>query len=382
MTYKTLFTHYSLRILKYFLKVSLIGATIYLVCKSIAPSQKVLTAKASARNINSPQVAVNFGEANQINQNQIDQIQIEQVKNSEKDQKKLLEDDIFQVKEHLERIEKVYVDNNIFEVEKSRSPVLPLDLKESRNKQTKKLNLSVKSNKNNNLVNLISIRGERHSGTGWLRQLINKNCPKLTTIIDPKAQTSGPNKGFPLDADGKFGWKHGLLKPNLFIPKNEFIIIIFRDWRTWIPKMRENSYERMPAKNLPMSTFLKTPFLPKRPGDEFSPAEMRWNNVFELRSGKYENWMYLIENRDNVIYVRYEDLLDNDFTKTFFEDLRVKYRVDCNEKFEKVESYSKLGRVQKNKGKFEEKKQEINEKDMDTILKHLNLQLEKSLGYL
>ena len=58
-------------------------------------------------------------------------------------------------------------------------------------------------------IKLISIRGERHSGTGWLRKMVSENCPKLEWKVDHSAhdvnrQGKQPTWMKNLDADGKY----------------------------------------------------------------------------------------------------------------------------------------------------------------------------------
>ena len=84
---------------------------------------------------------------------------------------------------------------------------------------------------------LITIRSERHSGSSWLRLMINRNCPNLTFHL--------PHK-WPLDADGKYGWKHGLLNSNFQLESEDFMIFLFRNWTSWLHKMRQNTYEKIP----------------------------------------------------------------------------------------------------------------------------------------
>ena len=182
-------------------------------------------------------------------------------------------------------------------------------------------------------VKMITIRGERHSGTGWLRTMISQNCPdlefKIREIDNPnyverkgsmdieiqpqvqtvdkfekhwpgQAQRQNLHQNIPnhrrlpprpppqpktiwLDADGIYGWKHSLIPSNFSLNNTDFLIILFRDIKTWLPKMREVTYEKIPRNNLPMLTFLNTKWQPKN--------EHSWEDVFEMRSGKYRNWL-------------------------------------------------------------------------------------------
>merc|ERR1711862_601222 len=117
----------------------------------------------------------------------------------------------------------------------------------------------------NNQIDLISIRGERHSGTNWLRQLILENCPKLKFQIysnDDENTEEDKKQNLLYDADGKYGWKHGLLHDNFdqLLDQNDVLLVIFRDWRSWLPKMRSQNYQpsiHHLRNHLPWPSFLR-----------------------------------------------------------------------------------------------------------------------------
>ena len=49
-------------------------------------------------------------------------------------------------------------------------------------------------------IKLISIRGERHSGTSWLRRIVSKNCPNLCSAVP----THGRENLEEIDSDDKY----------------------------------------------------------------------------------------------------------------------------------------------------------------------------------
>ena len=296
----------------------------------------------------------------------------------------------------------------------------------------KNLQSSLPTEKNKNEINLISIRGERHSGTNWLRQLILKNCPKLTyqiysepelvslNVPDPKnpgktISKITEDKMFLYDADGKYGWKHGLLHDDFdqLLDKSDILVIIFRDWRTWIPKMRKQNYQqsRIPRNHLQWPMFLKARFPAdaqkwvKSYNQNFNPAEDQYigrayyENIIDLRTRKYRNWLSLIDKQNNssltenrIISVRYEDLLDQETARKFFaENLREKFDLydSCNANYVEHLGYSKFGESDyKKKGspvggpknKIEQEK--IPEQFLNQIKNMLDVELETRLGYL
>lgn len=95
-----------------------------------------------------------------------------------------------------------------------------------------------------------------------------------------------------LDADGIYGWKHAALDDNFSLKENHFMIIMFRNFSSWIPKMREVTYEKYPRNRLPMSHFLKTDWRPEN--------ENHWKNIFEMRSTKYQSYLKFINSSYSV----------------------------------------------------------------------------------
>lgn len=268
-------------------------------------------------------------------------------------------------------------------------------------------------------IKLITIRGERHSGTGWLRTMIKNNCPDLLNYIP----------GYRDDADGIYGWKHSVFHDHGCLPtyqrplmtddsllplekhsmnsnlqnlveKNcqeevlqpdHFLITLVRDFKDWIPKMKEETYERQPKNGLPMSEFLTSTWTPRN--------EMHWKDIFDMRTSKYQNWIEFSQNHpDQSLVIRYEDLLHNPVN--FFKKLHVEFNITCRhteEDFIYSHGYAKFntflanrpqpgkprGQVTENQGHFQETKPyEYDAEDYQFILTKIDFNLEKKLGYL
>ena len=274
--------------------------------------------------------------------------------------------------------------------------------------------------KNRPPIEMITIRGERHSGTGWLRKMINKNCEDLKFTIgkipnpdykpnqvksknqnstnrDPKH----PNrkkidkiepKTIWLDADGKYGWKHGLLPEHFEMNSTDFLIVLFRDIRTWIPKMREVTYEKIPKNNMSMIPFLRSKWEPIKEAS-------KWKNIFQMRNEKYKNWLNYLENHQyqgNSIGLKYETLLEN--PENFFRVLNRRFgidacKIDGDQDFIGVKDYIKYQHIQKRRMKNKKKEVKNNTGFVERPIRRFNEwewyfvrsgvqeDLEENLGY-
>jgi len=91
------------------------------------------------------------------------------------------------------------------------------------------------------VINIVSFRSERNSGSNWLRSRVNDNTKGLWFS---KLQ---PLKGcIAVDADGLLGWKHAHLDPavDTYVPKNLLLIVVFRDVFRWLVSMYYHSYTK------------------------------------------------------------------------------------------------------------------------------------------
>lgn len=97
----------------------------------------------------------------------------------------------------------------------------------------------------------ISIRGERHCGTGWVRVMTNENC-RERHYWSPK-----------LDADGLYGWKHDFLPEAFSGASRDAVVVVFRSAAPWAVKMRKTAYsgaiDRLRGAGL--HAFLAAPFV-------------------------------------------------------------------------------------------------------------------------
>ena len=98
----------------------------------------------------------------------------------------------------------------------------------------------------------ISIRGERHCGTGWVRVMTNDNC-RERHYWSPK-----------LDADGLYGWKHDFLPESFAAASRDAVVVVFRCAAPWAVKMRKTAYsgaiDRL-GRGAGLQAFLSTRFV-------------------------------------------------------------------------------------------------------------------------
>ena len=194
-----------------------------------------------------------------------------------------------------------------------------------------------------------------------------------------------------LDTDGLYGWKHSTIDPKTtqkIINDNTLIIIMFRDFKSWIHKMKKESYEKVPdtrsrkGKGMKMEEFLKSKWEPTN--------ERHWQDIFQMRKIKYENWLDLSEKfGNNFLKVRYEDLVADGGYLNFFKKLKSHpFNLNClpDKSIKPIESYAKLNKVVKSKRnvKFRESKEEFTfePSDLAYVMTKIDGELERKLGYL
>jgi hypothetical protein len=84
---------------------------------------------------------------------------------------------------------------------------------------------------------IISVRGERHSGTKLIRTLLNKNTPGFEDINHKLAHVN-------MTMDTLYGWKHGFFQADFIQQVNpiDIFLIVTRDPFSWVLSMFINPY--------------------------------------------------------------------------------------------------------------------------------------------
>ena len=172
----------------------------------------------------------------------------------------------------------------------------------------------------------ISIRGERHCGTGWVRVMTNDNC-KERHLWTPK-----------LDSDGIYKWKHGFV-PSSFDPRSkDAIVVIFRSAIPWVPKMQRAPYSQAIQR---VSVGSLAHFVSR----SFSEYNHHFTNVLDLRTQKYSQYLDFQTSHPNCLGVRYEDLL-SDPTFLFYHLSQLGFKcIHDPATFHYVTGYAKFGAV-------------------------------------
>lgn len=210
---------------------------------------------------------------------------------------------------------------------------------------------------------IATIRGERHSGTNWVRAMIETNCPSLHHRLSQS-----------LDSDGAYGWKHGMSPDNFSPTSKDALIIVVRSAASWVPKMKRVAYngELDMHRSNTLSHYMRLTFV-----DNYSKT--RYRNIVDLRSAKYRDYEALARRcPSNVVAVRYEDLVQD--TAAFLFKALSRHIPACDaSSFKAVLSYAKFGATAQNK--HVEHVASWNKADWGILLSLLDGALEADLGY-
>lgn len=211
----------------------------------------------------------------------------------------------------------------------------------------------------------ISIRGERHSGTGWVRVMTTDNC-RERHYWSPK-----------LDSDGLYGWKHDFLPTTLSAESKDAVVVVYRSAVPWVLKMRKTAYSA-PIDRIggAQARFLSV---------AFAERTVRFASVVELRSRKYAQYLGFGVSHKNVLGARYEDLT---VEPTYLFEALAALSFDCNvgADFAHVKGYAKFGGA-KAAGKggaghyTAPKNASWSSPDWLALVDRLDPKIERSLGY-
>jgi len=275
----------------------------------------------------------------------------------------------------------------------------------------------------------IIIKGERHSGTNWVRSILEKNVKK-SVVVDQNS----------LD----IGWKHGFLPPDGWgrpIEQDDLLIVVTRDVFTWLPKMYQETYDpemREKGKRNTFHDFIRLEYTarcqPKLDNvkkhlseyqiefckrfyveglfkSKYDPIEVvaeKADNLVQIRTAKYKQWLSdnpgveaYTGDKDNYLkrrmHLRLEDLTnttDGTDAKTRQENAFVKPLTNrCvplyDEFLETIERTKWKGfMMDKWKGKEYDAAHErelllkrYTKEDLRFVLSQLDLEFEKKIGY-
>ena len=120
---------------------------------------------------------------------------------------------------------------------------------------------------------VISVRGERHCGTGWARAMANENCADVRHYWSAKLDSDGLcarsrrccvarrfltvvtrrslcERRAPAqiilrrvrDRNARYGWKHDFIPKSFSRRSHDAIFVVYRNAVEWVPKMAKESY--------------------------------------------------------------------------------------------------------------------------------------------
>ena len=277
----------------------------------------------------------------------------------------------------------------------------------------------------------IIIKGERHSGTNWIRSMLQHNVKEGIEVSQESME---------------LGWKHGFLPPNGWgrpLTENDLLLVITRDIFTWLPKMAKQAYDDGMDKKrqLGFSRFIRTDYSalchPQRKemmGKPQSDYQMKFctalsiegtnsidheedniaetaENLIQIRTQKYKQWLSEDLHRDtfvgsketilqNRIHLRLEsitepEVLDNELDSKARVNSRqeravgvqlLDHCVPMYEDFQEVTEHTSW-RVYQSANKFNsEEEQELllnryTKEDLRFVLSQLDMEFERKLGY-
>lgn len=225
----------------------------------------------------------------------------------------------------------------------------------------------------------VCVIGERVSGTCYLQSLLAENTN--LRLVSPYG-----HKHFYQDTD-KIR-KDSRASDILFI-------FISRDLIDWLHSFKNNTFHAdKPIRNCQdMSAFLRmqwkcihdatsgTPESSALFGKEMmcerNPEDGKpFGDVVQMRNSKMKHFMSIGQIVDNFVHVRYEDVRDN--PRKFLQRLEQDYGITLSPVFKTVDTVRGKGRVLYVRKVYPD----MSEEDLDFIIERVDLELEKSLGYL
>lgn len=154
-----------------------------------------------------------------------------------------------------------------------------------------------------NRIKYIQILGPYNSGTNLISKILNENLSNVN--INPLKKL-----------DPLIIWKHTIDKNKLFRVvqnnKNTLFICIYKPIFNWIHSIFKSSYEiKIENKNIKSSC----QFIDKK-----------YNNLIEIYNEYYLNYIKLISNFDNVIYMNYYDFISKN-SKNYINSKLKKFKL-------------------------------------------------------
>ena len=162
-------------------------------------------------------------------------------------------------------------------------------------------------------IEAISIRGIMHSGTRWLRQSINAHFSKRLRYAGFKFTSRDHSEQVVCDADGLYGWKHGLIDRRQLqqLEENNHVLIVtfLHLWPFLFRQRRQPYLKKTQLKpNAPLSQFMRYKPTTETFDDDFKfPfVPYTYKNYVQMRSAKYRNFLWAMSqssDEDGVLQI-------------------------------------------------------------------------------
>jgi hypothetical protein len=251
-------------------------------------------------------------------------------------------------------------------------------------------------------ITLFQVLGERCSGTNYVKGLISENFDKLQDCV--KKQRFIHKHFIPWYLNEDLVDSNEYYK---FPKKNILYVVVIRNAIDWIRSFYLQPHHVSHRAKKGFDFFIFSKWEPFKPSDLLSEKELynsqcnwyskeceesklnhlvyyldkknpmtnaNFQNIFELRTVKYLNYLKLREYVQNIIYVTYEDVKDNpegflDYISSLVNISRIEYK--------KIDTYKN-----RNEKVYKEKKYfDLSTKQKEQILNLLDMDLESSFGY-
>lgn len=211
------------------------------------------------------------------------------------------------------------------------------------------------------------IKGERNTGSNWIRQLITTNFQNIHFLQDRGENTNN------------YGSKHECLKEENIENinnKNIIMVVVIKDVFYWLVSMYRKTYANkfdrlIQQTNMSFSDFIRHKYSYKYYiGGIIEQAE----NLIKLREKKNLNWVNANVNKKYII--------NYDNAKEELINIANKENINLNDKWDDVNKYTKP-KVQADnfvKKSYDEVMKNYSKDDIQFVLSNLNMEFEKSYG--
>lgn len=239
------------------------------------------------------------------------------------------------------------------------------------------------------MTKYIQIIGERHTGSKWVKKLLNKSFKNIQVSDWEKHWFVNEYKLKNFLESGERSPEHMKNKAkednldyeifNNLYDNNIIVIVLTRFVWDWLIAMKKDPHHCENKKELVLNTslsdFLKWNWKNNRDETKFSwPVE----NVIHLRYQKYKNWIKYFSSFNKIDYIRYEDMLIdavniiNFFKQKYdleYKDNNIPIHINKN-KIDKSIYYNR-----NNIWKY------YKQKDIEFVNKYIDDDIENYLGY-